>query len=62
MKQARTIGTSLRQIRKSLDPKPPRTPKAGKPLRASDIILVLTVATVLIALVTRLAAALFGCG
>ncbi|AJY45109.1 hypothetical protein [Martelella endophytica] len=62
MKQARTIGTPLRQIRKSLDPKQPTPPKAGKPLRASDIILALTVAMVLFALVARLSAALFGCG
>lgn len=62
MKPARTIGTPLRQIRKSLDPKQPTKPKAGKPLRASGVILALTLATVLIALVARLSAALVGCG
>ena len=62
MKPARTLATPLRQIRKSLNPKQHKTPKAGKPLRASGVILALTVATVLIALVARLAAALFGYG
>lgn len=62
MKPARTTGTPLRQIRKSLDPQQPKPPKAGKPLRASDVILALTVATVLIAPFARLSAALFGCG
>lgn len=62
MKQAaRTIGAWLRQIRKSLNPRS-EILKAGKSPRASDIILAMTVAMMLLVLLARLLTELFGQG
>ncbi|WP_180898690.1 hypothetical protein [Martelella soudanensis] len=55
----RAIGTWLRHIRKSFNPRSEFL-TAEKPLRASNIILAMTVAMVLLALVARLGAELFG--
>ena len=56
---ARTIGRWLGQIRKSLNPRSDLL-KAGKPPRASDIILGMTLVMLAVVLVARLFTGLFG--
>lgn len=60
-KSARTIGKWLGQIRKSLNPRS-EILKSEKPPRASDIILGMTLAMLVVVLVAWLISHLFGLG